>query len=64
MALSGATIPDHRGSEGNSNEGVLCIPQSSSITGTKEDLTLSYKQWLVCNKTKPKQIKLSLSESN
>ena len=32
--LSGATTPDQSGPGINGNEGVLCIPQSSSITGT------------------------------
>ena len=34
MALSGATIPCQSGSGSSGNEGVLCIPQSPSITGT------------------------------
>ena len=34
MALSGATIPGQSGPGSNGNEGVLRIPQSSSITGT------------------------------
>ena len=33
-ALSGATIPGQSGPGSNGNEGVLHIPQSSSITGT------------------------------
>ena len=33
-ALSGANIPGESGPGSNGNEGVLCIPQSSSITGT------------------------------
>ena len=32
--LSGATTLGQSGPEGNGNEGMLCIPQSSSITGT------------------------------
>ena len=32
--LSGATSWNHSGSGSNDNEGVLCIPQSSSITGS------------------------------
>ena len=32
--LSGAATPGQSGSGNNGNEGVLCIPQSSSITGT------------------------------
>ena len=34
MTLSGATIPSQSGPGGNGNEGVLHIPQNSSITGT------------------------------
>ena len=34
MSLSGATTLGQSGSGGNGNEEVLCIPQSSSITGT------------------------------
>ena len=32
--MLGATIPHQSGPESHANEGVLCIPQSSSITGT------------------------------
>ena len=35
-ALSEATIPGQSGPGSNGNEGVLCIPQSSSITGTSQ----------------------------
>ena len=43
MALSGATIPGQSGPGSNNNEGVLCIPQSSSITGTSpSDCLVSY----------------------
>ena len=31
--LSGAATPDQSGPGNDGNEGVLCIPQSSSITG-------------------------------
>ena len=42
-ALSGATIPSQSGPGSNDNEGVLCIPQSSSITGTSpSDCLVSY----------------------
>ena len=42
-ALSSATTPGHSGSESKGNEGVLCIPQSSSITGTSpSDCLVSY----------------------
>ena len=42
-ALSGATIPCQSGPGSNGNEGVLCIPQSSSITGTSpSDFLVSY----------------------
>ena len=34
MTLSGATIPGQSGPWSNGNEGVLCISQSPSITGT------------------------------
>ena len=41
--LSGATTPDQSGPGNNGNEGVLCIPQSSSITGTSpSDCLVSY----------------------
>ena len=33
-ALSSATIPGQSGRKSDGNEGVLCISQSSSITGT------------------------------
>ena len=33
-SLSGATTTGQSGSGSDGNEGVLCIPQSSSITGT------------------------------
>ena len=33
MTLLDVTIPDQSGPGSNGNEGVLCIPQSSSITG-------------------------------
>ena len=32
--LSGSTTPGQSGPESNGIEGVLCIPQSSSIAGT------------------------------
>ena len=42
-ALSGATIPGQSGLGSNGNEGVLHIPQSSSITGTSpSDCLVSY----------------------
>ena len=42
-ALSGATTPGQRGLESNGNEGVLRIPQSSSITGSSPlDYLVSY----------------------
>ena len=41
--LSGATIPSQSGPGSNGNEGVLCIPQSSNITGTSpSDCLVSY----------------------
>ena len=48
-ALSGTTSPGQSWSENNGNEGVLCIPQSSSITVTSpSDCLLSYQdtRWL------------------
>ena len=39
-ALTGATIPDQGGPGRDSNEGLLCIPQSSSITGTSPSYCL------------------------
>ena len=42
-ALSGATTQGLSGPHGNGNEGVLRIPQSSSITGTSpSDCLVSY----------------------
>ena len=42
--LSGATNPDQSGSGSNGNEGVLYIPQSSSITRTSSsDCLVSYQ---------------------
>ena len=43
MALSGATTPSQRGPGSNGNEGVLCIPQSPSITGTSQSDLVSYR---------------------
>ena len=41
--LSGATTPSQSWPGSNGNEGVLCIPQSSSITGTSpSDCLVSY----------------------
>ena len=41
--LSGATTPGQSGPESNNNEGVLCIPQSSSITeASPSDCLVSY----------------------
>ena len=34
MTLSGTTTPGQSGPGSDDNKGVLCIPQSSSITGT------------------------------
>ena len=34
MTLSGATTPSHSELGGDGSEGVLCVPQSSSIAGT------------------------------
>ena len=43
MALSGATTPGQSGPGSNVNEGVLRIPQSSSITGiSPSDCLVSY----------------------
>ena len=43
MTLSGATTMGQIGPGSNGNEGVLCIPQSSSITGTSpSDCLVSY----------------------
>ena len=43
MTLSSATTPGQSGPESNGNEGVLCILQSASITGTsKSDCSVSY----------------------
>ena len=44
--LSGATTPGQSGSGSDSNEGVLCIPQSSSIPGTSlSHCLVSYPKW-------------------
>ena len=41
--LSGATAPDQSGPAIDGNEGVLCIPQSSNITGASpSDCLVSY----------------------
>ena len=43
-ALSGATTPGQSGPGSDGNEGVLCIPQSSSTAGTSpSDCLLSYQ---------------------
>ena len=39
---SGATILGQSGPGSDGNEGVLCIPQSSSITGALMDCLISY----------------------
>ena len=42
--LSGATTLGQSGPKSDGNEGVLCIPQSSSITGTSTlDCLVSYQ---------------------
>ena len=42
--LSGATTPGQSESGSNGNEGVLCIPQSSSITeDSPSDCLMSYR---------------------
>ena len=40
MTLSGATTPSQSGPGSHSNKGVLCIPKSSSITGTSPSCCL------------------------
>ena len=48
MASSGATTPGESGPRSNGNERVLCIPQSSSITGAApSDCLVSYPGYLV-----------------
>ena len=43
--LSGATSPCQSGPASDGNEGVLCIPQSSNITGTSpSDCLVSYSE--------------------
>ena len=43
--LSGTTIPGQSGPRSNGNEGVLRIPQSSSITGiSQSDCLVSYPE--------------------
>ena len=45
MTISGTTTLGHSGPESDGNEGVLCIPQSSSITGTSpSDCFVSYQE--------------------
>ena len=47
-ALLGTTIPGQSGPWSNGNEGVLSIPQSSSITGTSpSDCLVSYPGYLL-----------------
>ena len=42
-SLSGATTPGQSGPGSNSNEGILCISESSSFTGaTQSDCLVSY----------------------
>ena len=42
--ISGATTPDQSGPGSDGNEGVLCIPQSSNITGASpSDCLVSYQ---------------------
>ena len=46
--LSGATTQDQSGPEIDGNKGVLCIPQSSSITGAStSDCSMSYPRHLL-----------------
>ena len=46
--LSGATTLGQRGPGNDGNEGVFCIPQSSSITGTSpSDFLVSYRGHLL-----------------
>ena len=46
--LSSATSPGQSGPGSDDNEGVLCIPQSSSITGTSlSDCLVSYPRHLL-----------------
>ena len=46
--LSGAITPGQRGHESDGNEGVLYIPQNSSITGTSpSDYLVSYARHLL-----------------
>ena len=48
MALSGATTPGQSGPGSNSNEGVLRIPQSPSISGTSpSDCLVSFAIYFV-----------------
>ena len=48
MTLSGASTPGQSGPGSDGNEGVLCISQSSSITGTSpSDCLVSYPLWRV-----------------
>ena len=53
-ALSGATTPGQNGPGRDDNEGVLRIPQSSSITGTSpSDCLMSYIWTLVAGDVLP-----------
>ena len=77
-ALSGATTPGQSGSGSDSNEGVLCIPQSSSITGTSpSDCLVSYQDthwesltpqqrssWCILQPQPTEQTKLSVQVTN
>ena len=54
--LSSSTTPDQSGSWSNGNEGVLCIPQIFSITGTSpSDCLASYTRILVLGGLTPQQ---------
>ena len=57
MALSGATTPAQSGAGSNGNEGMLHIPQSSSLTGTSlSDCLVSYPGHLLWGGLTPLQV--------
>ena len=65
---SGATTPGQGGPGSNSNKGVLCIPQSSSITGTSpSDCLVSYLGYSLGEESHPsaeKQLVYSTTLAN
>ena len=60
--LSNATIPGERGLGSDGNEGMLCIPQSSGITGTlPSDCLASYPEHSLWGLTPSAEVQLVYS---